>query len=388
MIRRPTLGQHMPAYCGQVEAKVCQYPFHPVCEMLPWMSEQEFLALAEDIRSNGLIDAITRYKDQIVDGKHRLTACLVTGIKPRFVEWDGQGSLISWIASKNLPRRHLTPSQRAAIAVDLLPELEKEAKERQREGGRVAKDGATLPIAGKASEFAAKMAGSNPRYVEAVKSIQCRAPELLREIRTGSIGVPDAVRLARLSPSERRTAIRMSSTDGISARAIVGDSDHRREKDRYYTELREIDALLGVEKFPGETLDPCAGDGRIVRQLRQKGCTANGTDIDDGVDFFAKIRAADNIVTNPPWDRKDNFILHAMKCAKRKIALLLPLFALSGIRRLTRIYSNREFPLKCVYVISHRLQFDPNGEGGSTIVGGWFVWERTYKGEPVIRWLP
>jgi hypothetical protein len=181
---------------------------------------------------------------------------------------------------------------------------------------------------------------------------------------------------------------RPATSNGITARSIVGDSDHRRDNDRYYTQLREIDALLGVEKFPGETLDPCAGDGRIVRRLRQKGCKARGTDIDSGTDFFAEAGTADNIVTNPPWGKKDDFILHAMRRARRKVALLLPLFALSGIRRLKEIYSNRSFRLKCVYVISHRLQFDPGSEGGSTIVGGWFVWERQYKGEPVIRWLP
>jgi hypothetical protein len=113
-----------------------------------------------------------------------------------------------------------------------------------------------------------------------------------------------------------------------------------------------------------------------------------GTDIDKGEDFFAGCKPADNIVTNPPWNQKDEFILHAMECARRKIALLLPLFALSGINRRERIYSNHSFPLKCIYVIAHRLQFDPEANGGSTIVGGWFVWERKYRGEPVVRWLP
>ena len=112
-----------------------------------------------------------------------------------------------------------------------------------------------------------------------------------------------------------------------------------------------------------------------------------GTDIDKGEDFFAIRRTADNIVTNPPWGQKDEFILHAMQCARRKIALLLPLFALSGINRREKVYSNHSFPLKCLYVVSHRLQFDP-AANGSTIVGGWFVWDKKYHGEPVVRWLP
>ncbi len=50
----------------------------------------------------------------------------LAGVKPRFVEWDGKGSPVEWVISENLIRRHLTSSQRAVIALDLLPLLEKE----------------------------------------------------------------------------------------------------------------------------------------------------------------------------------------------------------------------------------------------------------------------
>lgn len=56
----------------------------------------------------------------------------MAGVEPRSVEWEPNGlTPVEWVVSKNLKRRHLTTGQRAALALDLLPHLEREAKERQ-----------------------------------------------------------------------------------------------------------------------------------------------------------------------------------------------------------------------------------------------------------------
>jgi hypothetical protein len=72
------------------------------------------------------------------------------------------------LVAVNLVRRHLTASQRAVVAFDLLPMLESEAKERQRQspgrGKKVAKELATS--SGKASQIAARITKTNSAYVE------------------------------------------------------------------------------------------------------------------------------------------------------------------------------------------------------------------------------
>jgi len=91
-----------------------------------------FEELKQDIAVNGLREAIWLHPDgSIIDGRNRHRACIETDTEPRFKTWDGQGSLIAFILSMNLHRRHLTSSQRAVIALRSLPFLEREAKERQ-----------------------------------------------------------------------------------------------------------------------------------------------------------------------------------------------------------------------------------------------------------------
>lgn len=185
--------------------------FHPACLLFPQLPDEELGALAEDIRTNGLLNSIIKLKDQILDGRNRYLACGLAGIEPRFEEWNGEGSPTEWVISQNLFRRHLTSSQRAVVAVGLLPLLEAEAKERQRlsqgRGKKGAKDQATFSANGKASQVAARIANTNAAYVEAVKTIQRQAPELVEEIRSGALTVPDAAKLAPLRKQQRSKAL-------------------------------------------------------------------------------------------------------------------------------------------------------------------------------------
>ena len=105
--------------------------FHPACLLFPRLNDDDLKALSDDIRHNGLLIPIVTLDGQILDGRNRFEACQIAGIKPRFVEWEGDGSPLAWVVATNLVRRHLTASQRAVVAFDLLPMLEVEAKERQ-----------------------------------------------------------------------------------------------------------------------------------------------------------------------------------------------------------------------------------------------------------------
>ena len=159
--------------------------YHSACLLFPRLSGPALDELAADIKYRGLLQPIVLYHGQIIDGENPLAARRIAGVKPRFIQSDGHGSPREWVVSMNLVRGHLTTSQRAAIAHDLLPLLEAEARQRQRRSrGRskqVAQEFATFSN-GKANEVAARIAKTNPRYVETIRRLSQEAPDLLPQI--------------------------------------------------------------------------------------------------------------------------------------------------------------------------------------------------------------
>jgi hypothetical protein len=83
--------------------------FHEVANIFPMMQGEEFDALKADIAANGLREPIWLHPDgRIIDGRNRYRACCELSIEPEYHTWNGSGSLVSFVVSLNLHRRHLT----------------------------------------------------------------------------------------------------------------------------------------------------------------------------------------------------------------------------------------------------------------------------------------
>ncbi|MDV3351738.1 hypothetical protein QGP82_23750 [Leptothoe sp. LEGE 181152] len=96
------------------------------------MQKEEFASLVTDISEHGLRDKIWLYEEQILDGRNRYLACQEADVMPQFREFRGTPEqALQAVMSWNLERRHLTTSQRAVLALEVMPEFEKLAKERQ-----------------------------------------------------------------------------------------------------------------------------------------------------------------------------------------------------------------------------------------------------------------
>ena len=103
--------------------------FHPIANVFPLIEGDDFDRLVDDIRNNGLLESIWLYENKILDGRNRYNACLASETRPKFREYRGDNPL-AFVVSLNLERRHLTPSQRACLAIDILPFYKQAAKER------------------------------------------------------------------------------------------------------------------------------------------------------------------------------------------------------------------------------------------------------------------
>lgn len=164
---------------------------HKLANIIPPMSEEEYQELKEDIRANGLEVPIVLYEGKVLEGRHRYRACQELGIKPRFKNYEGTQPL-TYVISLNLKRRHLTASQKATIAVEVLPILEEEARKRQATGGMGIYGGKPLSakmhqgvVVGKSAVYTSKTVGVGERYIYDAKKIKREDPKAFEEIRQG-----------------------------------------------------------------------------------------------------------------------------------------------------------------------------------------------------------
>src|ERR1035441_3196326 len=187
-----------------------QRKFHPACAIFRLLEGEEFAALVESIRTNGLLNPIWLHPDgSILDGRNRARACAEAGVEPRYETWDGKGSLIDFVVAQNIDRRHLNGTQRALLAEKLEPLYAAEAKKRQREAGKTVGRGRPKQVEQKvaqakreeqARDKAAKAARTNRQYVSDVKKIKKEAPELYAKINAGEIELPTAAKLIGRTP--------------------------------------------------------------------------------------------------------------------------------------------------------------------------------------------
>ena len=110
---------------------------HPAASMFTLLDDKELAVLAEGIKTTGLLYPVVMLNGKVLDGRNRLAACVLAGVTPRFVDWDGSGqSPTEWVAATNSQRRDLTQSQRAVAALYVIKNAQpsEEVKQQFREG--------------------------------------------------------------------------------------------------------------------------------------------------------------------------------------------------------------------------------------------------------------
>lgn len=120
----------------------------------------------------------------------------------------------------------------------------------------------------------------------------------------------------------------------------------RVEDDYYATDPESTRALLEVETFEGNFLEPCVGGGHIAEVIKEYYPNQNiiGVDlVDRGYnntivgDFLSMgfEEPFDNVITNPPYSLAQEFLEKEMEVVKNggKIAMFLKIQFLEGNKR-------------------------------------------------------
>ena len=197
------------------------YEFHPIADAFPLMEGDEFTALAEDVDTNGLRDAIVLYQGKILDGRNRYRACIAGKCKPAFAEYEGDDP-VSFVTSKNMHRRHLTTGQRTAAAAALVLLATRYVAES-------ANLQEQLPKEGELVERYADELKVSPRGVrDAVKVLESGSEQIKEAMKNGEVKPSDAAAVANLPKSEQNAALKAKREgDSSTLREAVGDKEEK-----------------------------------------------------------------------------------------------------------------------------------------------------------------
>lgn len=162
--------------------------------------------------------------------------------------------------------------------------------------------------------------------------------------------------------------------------------------DFYETPAVAVEELLKREKFKGYIWEPCAGKGAISKILLEHGHVVITSDVQNygypirfQKNFLETWQSAPNIVTNPPYNIAEEIVRHALRCAKKKVAMLLRIQFLEGQARYKFF---QEFPPNRVWIFSKRITCD--ADGTNMYCFAWFVWDifdLGAKPDTIIGWI-
>ena len=172
--------------------------------------------------------------------------------------------------------------------------------------------------------------------------------------------------------------------------------EQRETYDYYATDPIAVDYLLKYEKFDNKVWECACGNGNISKKLEEYGYNVKSTDLiyrgfgeKESVNFLMQTEKFDgDIITNPPYNNALEFVNKALELSKRKVAMFLKLQFIETQKRYKKLFSKN--PPSTVYVFVKRIKCFKNNEPTSyvgAICYCWFVWDKEYDGEPIIRWI-
>lgn len=189
---------------------------------------------------------------------------------------------------------------------------------------------------------------------------------------------------------------------------MLGSSNHS-EKDRqlndyYATDPHALEIFL--DKIYEDKIElhnkiwECAcGEGHLSEVLKEKGYDVASTDLVDrgyGDDYFDFLKYESlyplelDILTNPPYKYAKEFVEKALEIQGNGYytVMFLKIQFLEGQARQELF---KKYPPKYVYVNSARQLCAMNGEfekyNATAMCYCWYIWEKGFKGEPIIRWI-
>ena len=172
------------------------FEFHPLAGIFPMIEGDAYSQLMADVMKHGVREPVWLHEGKIIDGRNRYRAAQAMGKTFETRAYEGNDA-VGFVVSLNLHRRHLSESQRAAVAAKLanLP------------AHRPANNSANLQTSVSQSD-AASMLNVSTRSVAAAAKVQSAGvPELSAALDAGEVSVSAAAAVASLPIEQQQEVV-------------------------------------------------------------------------------------------------------------------------------------------------------------------------------------
>ena len=94
----------------------CPYPISFLALAFPPLSPARYARLLASIRAHGLRRPIVVWRGQVIDGLHRLKACVEAGVEPRYEVLDDAENPFEYLGDENVSLRNMDQNEKAQTA--------------------------------------------------------------------------------------------------------------------------------------------------------------------------------------------------------------------------------------------------------------------------------
>jgi hypothetical protein len=172
-----------------------KHPVHKYADLFPMITEpEEWKAFVADIKANGVREPVMLYQGAVLDGRNRHNAAHEAEIDFQTTDFTGDdNAAIDFVISKNIRRRHLTPGQCSALAVDLA-NMKLGDNQYRKEGFPNEKPSISLSVA------VEKVPGATYGTAKRMASVKKADPAIFEEVKKGTITPGAAERKVKAAP--------------------------------------------------------------------------------------------------------------------------------------------------------------------------------------------
>lgn len=370
----------------------------PKYQLMSPLLNEDFEALKLDISLNGvLVPVETDDAGAILDGHHRVRACLELGISqyPKIIRSGMTEEEKRRHARRlNIARRQLSPEDKRDIIRDQI--REEPTKSARQIAWALGISHHTVMKVRREMEDVGTIA-----HVEHVVDTLGRKQPINRQRAVYVDDTPEG-RSAAILRGQEIFEQNKKTTGGGQAVGTRTDTKEARGDDFYETPRCATVTILELEKFSPVIWGPACGRSALHSVCEERGYEVELSDLRDRgavtrhgecarvEDFLTSKSRGEglcpDIVENIPFAIANEFIAHALKVHRpRKMAFLLNHGAMCGFDNDDRNLWMEEFPPSRVYVFSRRLpMMHRDGyegkKSGSQMNCMWAVWEMDEHG--------